>query len=69
MGFQAEKENERIWRMRIYLASTAPGTEARDKAPEIMCGLIKYRLLSYWHIKINELFCAVVFDAIKKVKR
>jgi len=50
--------------MKIYLASTAPGTEATSG--KRMCD-IKERLLSYWSIKINDLYCGNVFKEIRRI--
>ena len=52
--------------MKIYLASSAPGTEGTEKNK--MCS-VHNRLLSYWHIITKDLFCHIVFREIKRINR
>jgi hypothetical protein len=49
--------------MKIYLASTAPGTEGTEKNQLISIPIPK-RLLSYHHIKFNQFGTQIVFNAL-----
>ena len=51
--------------MKIWLATTAPGTEGGD---DRMLP-IRNRLLSFHHITTNELQVREVFNQIKKLKQ
>lgn len=48
--------------MKIYLASTAPGTEATNGK---ICK-IPLRLLSFYSIITEDLYCNVIFKFIKR---
>ena len=48
--------------MKIYLGSTAPGTECTNGK---MCA-IPLRLLSFYSIKVKDLYCEVICKYIKR---
>lgn len=50
--------------MKIYLATSAPGTEASKERPLILD--IVRRLLSYHHIVAKQFACQKIFDSIRR---